>query len=123
MTTPINSDKNPSLPTAFSTAGRDGQTSVRHRSDADAAGNHGRAAQTAGIEEQHVDIDRADQMLNLASASLAQPASGNIETYDQAKAVLQRFEALVNEKPEAVLQVQGSGLNELHRALLEVQPS
>ncbi len=123
MTTPINSDKNPSLPAALSTAGRDGKTPVSHRQGTEAESQHDAPTQAAGADGQDIDIERANQMLNLATAALAQRPAGSIENGTQAKAILERFQALVNENPGAALRAQAAGLNELHRALLEAQPN
>ncbi len=123
MTTPINSDKNTSLPAALSTAGRDGKTPVSHRQGTEAERKHDAPAQAAGTDGQDIDIERANQLLNLTTASPAQHPGGNIENSTQAKAIVNRFQALVNEDPSSALRAQASGLNELHGALLEAQPT
>ena len=123
MTTPINSDKNPSLPTAHAPAARDGKTPVNHRPDGATAGNDNQSAAVARSDGDDVDIGRANQMLDLATGSHTQRPGGNIENDAQAKAVLSRFEALLAEDPGLALRAQASNLNEMHGVLLEVQPT
>ena len=123
MTSPINSDKNTSLPAALSTAGRDDKTPVSHPQGTEAESRHDAPAQAAVSDDQDIDIERASQLLNLTSASPARHPGGNIENSTQAKAILNRLQALVNEDPGSALRAQTSGLSELHRALLEAQPT
>jgi len=123
VTTPINTDKHPSLPLAHSPADQAGKARVSHRSETDAEGKAGETAQAVAGDDQNMDVTRANQMLDLTTGSLARRPGGSIETDAQAQAAVGRLEALVKEDPEAALRAQASGLNELHRALLEGQPT
>ncbi len=118
MTTPINTDKHPSLPLAHSPADQAAKTRVGHRSETGAEGKAGET--TKNGDEQNIDITRANKMLDLTHGSLARRPGGSIETDAQAKAAVSRLEALVKEDPNATLRAQASGLNDLHQALLEV---
>ncbi len=123
MTTPINSDKHPSLPMAHTPAGQAGQAPADRRPQAETEVKSGDSAQIAAADGENIDVARANQMLELTTGSLVQRPGGSIENADQAKAALNRMEALVKENPDAALRAHASGLNELHGALLEVQPT
>ena len=122
MTTPVNTDKHPSLPLAHSPADQAGKAKVSHRSETGTEGKAGETPQAVAGDDQNMDVTRANQMLDLTTGSLARRPGGSIETGDQARAAVSRLETLVKEDPEAALRAQASGLNELHQALLEVQP-
>ncbi len=120
MTTPINTDKHPSLPLAHSPADQAGQARVSHRSETTAEEKAGETTQAVAENDQNIDVTRANQMLDLTTGPLTRRPGGSIETDAQAQAAVNRLEALTKEDPDAALRAQASGLNELHRALLEV---
>ena len=121
MTTPINSDKHPSLTTAHSPTGQAGKAPEDQRPH---AGDKVKPSETSPVAGgENIDVARANQMLELTNGSLIRRPGGSIENGDQAKAALSRLEALVKEDPDDALRAHASGLNDLHRALLEAQPT
>ena len=123
VTTPVNSDKSPSLPPALSPTGRDAGAAVGRRPNTDATGNQGASNSPAGVDNKDIDITHGHPMLNLR-APLPEPREGGaLQDSTAAQAALHRLQALVNEDPGAALRAQASGLTEWQGSLLEVQPS